>query len=94
MKQRLSIIIPVWKWDQIYLEKTLNGENSRETVIKVLEHQVSRMILLDGIFGGQGGAAQQYHKHNKAVKKRLGDKPMNAHSHPEIKFSILWKKFK
>ena len=40
------------------------------------------MILLDGIFCGQRGTAQQYHKHNEAVKKRFRNEPMNANSHP------------
>lgn len=35
-----------------YLESALNGENGRETVVEILEHQVAGMILLDGIFSG------------------------------------------
>ena len=65
-----------------YFEGALHGKNGCETVVEVLEQHVSRMIFLDGIFCSQRGAAQQYHKHNEAVKKRFRDEPMYGHSHP------------
>ena len=71
-----------WRYNN-HLKSTLYGKNGRETVIKVLEHQVAGMILLDGIFGSQGRATQQYHKHNEAVEERFRDKPMDAHPHAE-----------
>ena len=70
------------KKTRAYFEGALHGKNGCETVVEVLEQHVSRMIFLDGIFCSQRGAAQQYHKHNEAVKKRFRDEPMYGHSHP------------
>ena len=44
-------------------------------------------VLLDRIFKGKGDAAQQYHKHDEAVKERTSHKPMQVDSNPETKVS-------
>ena len=44
-------------------------------------------VLLDRIFEGKGDAAQQYHKHDEAVKERTSHKPMQVDSNPETKVS-------
>ena len=49
-------------------------------------------VLLDRIFKGKGDAAQQYHKHDEAVKERTSHKPMQVDSNPETKVSSFISK--
>ena len=39
-----------------HFAETLDGKDGRETIVEVLEHQISGVIFLDGIFSRQGSA--------------------------------------
>ena len=68
-----------------YLEKTFHPKYERECVVQFGEEFVPRAFLDDGVLGSQSSGAQQYHKHDEAVKKRLRHEPMKTHAETKMK---------
>ena len=67
---------------QSYLHAHFEGKNSGKKIICYSEVIVPRTVLVHRVFGGQGDARHEDHKHDEVVKQLLGDKPVDGLADP------------
>jgi len=63
------------------LQHHLDGEDTGERVIEVIEDLVPRRVLRDGILGGQRDTRQRYHHHYKEVEVPKVHDPVGGSSY-------------
>ncbi len=72
--ERIDLAFPLLP----YLNDALHREDGGEDDVELAEQLVGGRLLVHRVLGGQGGAAQQYHKHDAAVEPPPGHQPVDA----------------